>query len=180
MKIVHIVVPAACIFGVGGAFHAGSGAGSAWPGSPATSSGVQSGRCGLVRIWTFPEEVAVTGTPGKDRTSEELTTQARITELALVAELHCIEVGRYPSRFADMERMQASLKEARTCGVVPEDTRDAWDQPIYYGLLHDRPLIVSAGADGRFTTADDVSLPSLHDAQGRRVDVGKDCAVRAR
>jgi len=124
------------------------------------TSKASAGQCGAITtLWEMPDALIVTRS-ATDRTWQVETTQARINLIALDAEAYCVTFGEYPATydqaFTDISKLSPELSG---CGLGDVVLQDAWDRPIYYGLQDGRPMIVSAGADGRFSTDDDISLP---------------------
>src|SRR5687767_12961107 len=119
--------------------------------------------CNRLRLWPVSDHIS--GSLPGDPSADEVLTMARMNNLADVATKYCMIRGGYPENLTMLAAFSDSI--ARTsCGVRRDSYQDAWDRPVYYGVNNRAPVITSAGADGVFSTADDVAMPS----EGERAD----------
>jgi hypothetical protein len=127
----------------------------------------------------MPESDIITSSQAESRSYEALVTQARIDMIASAAEAFCSVVGTYPSGYPAMVQFKSQLPpDLASCALQEDLLDDAWGRPIFYAG-HDPVIhIVSAGADGRFTTNDDVTLPEPTDSLAEPIDLTRDCASR--
>jgi hypothetical protein len=136
--------------------------------------------CGALSLWSLQGDV-VTSTASDTRSIDTMRTQARIDLIALAAEAYCSVQGTYPSGYEAMldfkSRIPARLSN---CALADDLLDDAWQRPIYYAVQGSHVQIVSAGPDGRFTTADDITLPQPADPLAEVPDLARECAPRAR
>lgn len=129
--------------------------------------------CGQLIRWKLPETMVVERTPGDTRSAGVLMTQARLDAIIVAAEAYCrLSNGSYPRTFEDMV---IGLPGMTNCTLDTMDVKDAWDQPIFYAPSGDRPMLESAGADGRFTTTDDIGWPNTSDIHVESFDLSREC-----
>ncbi len=76
-----------------------------------------------------------------------------------------------------MARFRETLpEETRECTVAEDMLEDFWGQPIFYGLVGNTIVVVSAGEDGRFTTDDDIGIPAPDAQHAETVNVKDVCS----
>lgn len=126
----------------------------------------------------MPASTIVEASGADARSGDVLTTQARVDALILAAEAYCrLNGGRYPQSLDAMasppERFTSAM---RNCRLSPESYFDAWSRPIFYGVIEERLVIRSAGVDGRFATADDISIPTELDRYVEEFSIAAGCA----
>lgn len=137
-------------------------------------------RCGPALRWKMPATTIVEATEGDSRTHDVRMTQARLDAIVLAAEAYCqLSGGRYPASFEDMIHPTTAIAEGiRECRLDRHAIVDAWDRPIFFAVTADGLLVVSAGPDGVFTTADDIKLPVAGERHSESFDWRAECASR--
>ena len=83
---------------------------------------------------------------------------ASINTLHTVVDVWRMDHGRYPT---EAEGLDVLLRDMREGNVGPylgskELPRDPWGNPFRYRLIDEKPVIDSAGPDGKFGTKDDI------------------------
>jgi len=87
-------------------------------------------------------------------------TKARMSSVLLAATMFCLSHhDEYPTRTSTLLAYAASFPPDSPCRIHPEDLVDAWDKPIYFGVISGRLVLASAGRDGQFATEDDIVPP---------------------
>lgn len=134
-------------------------------------------RCGSALRWKMPTATIVHATEGDSRTHDVRMTQARIDAIVLAAEAYCqLSGGRYPANFEDMMHPASTIAEGmRECRLDRHAVMDAWDRPIFFAVSANRLIVVSAGPDGVFTTADDIELPIAGERHAESFDWRSEC-----
>ena len=136
------------------------------------------GGCGPLVVWKMPATDLIERTRDESRTYDVLMTQARIDAIIRAAEAYCrANHSAYP---ASIERLisppPAILAQMARCRLTAEDLNDAWGRPIFYAIIEGRLVVRSAGADGRFSTIDDIGPPEPADARiAETVDIAHEC-----
>lgn len=137
------------------------------------SLAIAESHCGPLVRWKLPETMVVDRTTQDDRTAGVLMTQARLDAIILAAEAYCrLNDGKYPRTF---EEMMIGLPGMTQCALDALDVSDAWDRPIFYAWSVNHPVLQSAGADGQFTTADDIGWPKSSDLHIESFDIPSEC-----
>jgi hypothetical protein len=128
----------------------------------------------------MPETTVVEATAEESRTYDVLVTQARIDAIIVAAEAYCrLNANAYPAAFQEMiEPPSAISARMLGCRLDAEGVLDSWGKPIFYAVMAGRIIVRSAGADGRFTTEDDIGQPGRADAHVEAFDVGRECQQR--
>jgi len=145
---------------------------SADPSSPATCVGNQ--------LWRLPDEMPLNAQPTEKLSYAILVTKARLNSIALAAAVACREAGgTFPSSYRAL--LESALNIApplAACALDEAALVDGWGWPIYYqggtGVL----IVRSPGPDGRFTSDDDISLPSPGSPDGESLEIDRNCRPR--
>lgn len=145
--------------------------------APALAQQPSTATCGTLVRWRLPATLVVEATEADTRTHEVRVTQARIDGLAVAAEAYCrLADGEYPASLSDlMNPPDAFVEQMRQCPVKRHHLSDAWGRPIFYAVVGRRLIIASAGADGVFSTVDDIGLPALSDRHAETYDWRSEC-----
>ncbi len=133
--------------------------------------------CGPLVRWRMPRTTVVEATPRDSRQIDVLVTQARIDAVILAAEAYCrLNRGVYPTTFEEMESPPDSFFAAmKMCRIDADASTDSWGRPIFYAVIAGRLIVHSAGMDGRFTTADDISIPLVEDQHAETFNIETEC-----
>lgn len=131
--------------------------------------------CGRLLEWSIPDAMRIYGAQPDTTAANVLLTKARLNYIIRASELYCQRFGSYPTSAVELIAVSGQPTIAPLCKVTWEHLTDGWERPVYFGLGAGTPLIQSAGADGRFSTADDVRTPSPGDAAGGRVNLAETC-----
>jgi len=130
--------------------------------------------CGPLVWWKLPALLVVERTEEDDRSSQVLTTHASVDVIIRAAETFCRRHGGvYPITF---EEMSSVFPPESECALEPSDVTDGWGHPVFYGVVHGIPIVRSAGADGLFTTADDIGWPTAMDPHTAPFEIPGECA----
>lgn len=137
-------------------------------------------RCGPSLRWSMPATTTVEATSADSRTHDVRLTQARLDAIVLAAEAYCqLSGGRYPDSFEAMTNPAPAIAEGMpNCRLERHAIVDAWDRPIFFAITANGLLVVSAGADGVFTTADDIKLPVAGERHAESFDWQAECTDR--
>jgi hypothetical protein len=133
--------------------------------------------CGKLVRWAFPASTLVEQTAEDRRTEDELMTQARIANILVASEAYCVATrGTYPTTFEEISAGYANLPDTlRRCELEPSARLDAWERPIFFSRLNGVPVVRSAGADGIFSTRDDIGVPDPGGPFATQVRLPTDC-----
>lgn len=136
-----------------------------------------SAACGPLRRWKLPETTVVEKTIADSRSYDVLVTQARIDAIIAAAEAFCrLNAGTYPATYEELTHAPPEIDDKMPrCRLDPNDLTDAWGQPIFYSAEGGRLMVRSAGADGLFTTPDDVREPASNDPHIEEFDLKTEC-----
>jgi hypothetical protein len=132
------------------------------------------GVCDKLRLWPISDHIS--GSLPGDPSAEVVLTRARLSNVADLATKYCVVRGAYPEALTALGAFSDSLAGS-DCGVRRDSYLDAWDRPVYYGISNGTPVIVSAGVDGAFSTADDVALPSGGEPAKGDLGAPHDCSA---
>ncbi len=138
--------------------------------------------CSPLFMWRMPAGDFVTSSAAESRPYRVVLTQARIDAIAMSAAAYCAVEGSYPPSYEAMVQFRRSMPAHLTGCAFRDDhdlLHDGWGQPIYYSVVGAQVHIASAGPDGRFTTADDVTLPKADDSLAEAIELSRDCAPRS-
>lgn len=128
--------------------------------------------CRTITIWRMPTGNFVEPTRQDDRSTDEITTHARMDGIALAAAYHCLVTGELASRYAAMVLPQAELSKAKEECIIDDDLlADVWGTEISYVPRSGSFELRSAGPDRTLGTVDDISLPRSWDSLAWEVDV---------
>lgn len=157
--VVAVVVPGAV------ACASGPGRGARLTGRPPVA-------CGQLRAWdassAFEEQPQGARAPW--------VTRSGLTLVAAAAERFCLAKSRYPESLSELVAFSDSLGPREVlCRLYRDQLTDEWGTPIRYTVQTAAPVILSAGPDRTFGTADDVGLPSATDSLGFRIEAQKYC-----
>lgn len=131
------------------------------------------GPCGALVWWKLPERLEVSGSGSRSSTAQTLATHAIVDVIIRAAETFCRQHdGQYPRTFQEMFSVFPPESE---CVLEPTHVMDGWGHPVFYGLIAGSPIVRSAGADGVFTTADDIGWPTVSDMNVESFEIPGDC-----
>ena len=134
--------------------------------------------CGDLLVWGFPDQLQIDSTATEGRHASTLLTQARINLIVSAATSYCLQFGEYPNTYGEMLQHATELPaEMNACKLRGDLLDDWWDRPIYYGREANGIRVVSSGADGRFTTDDDIGLPKSGDPHAAPIDIVNECVA---
>jgi hypothetical protein len=128
--------------------------------------------CRTITIWRMPKGNFVEPTRQDGRSTDEITTHARMDGIALAAAYHCLVTGELASRYATMVLPQSELSKVKEECILDDDLlADAWGTEISYVTRSGSLELRSAGPDRTLGTVDDISLPRSSDHLAWEVDV---------
>lgn len=137
--------------------------------------------CGDLLVWDFPDQLLIDSTATEGRHASTLLTQARINLIVSAATSYCLQFGEYPSTYGEMLQHATELPaEMDACKLQGDLLDDWWGRPIYYSREANGIRVESSGADGRFTTDDDIGLPKSGDLHVAPVDIADECVAITR
>lgn len=134
------------------------------------------GGCAPIRGWLLPDGEVETS-QSDNRTEQELVTQARISHILLAATASCLTSdGAFPATLDELSEVNAVLPDTlAVCELEASALVDAWGTPVRYAVVNSRPHVVSAGADRRFGTRDDIGSPGATGRFSKLLVVPGDC-----
>lgn len=133
--------------------------------------------CSTGRLWRLPDEMPLNvRSPEKDSYAA-LVTKARLNSIALAAAVACRQAGgTFPSSYQALLEFAKGIPLTLAACALDEDLLvDGWGGAIYYQGAAGVLVLRSAGADRRFTSDDDISMPPLDSPEGISYEIDRNC-----